>query len=74
VVLAAVKASSQDTSVGQRHFERYTFRFVSEELKEKLFKMSSYDEVIKYLESEILYEKLHEDLAKNKTTTKRIKI
>lgn len=74
VVLAAVKAASKDASVEQHHFERYTFRFVCNEIKEKLLKMSSYDEIIKYLESEILYEKLHQDLEENKTTTKRIKI
>lgn len=74
IVLAAVKASSNNTPDGQRHFERYTFRFVSEELKEKLFKLSNYAEVIKFLESEILYDKLQQDLSENQVATKRIKI
>lgn len=74
VVLVAVKASARDTNGNQHYFSHYTFRSFSEEIKEKLYKMNSYDEVIKYLESEILHDNLHLELVENKTVVKKIKI
>lgn len=74
IALVAVISASKDSASNQHHFAHHTFRHFSDELKKKIFNLSNYDEVIKFLESEILYEKLYQDLPENQIATKRIKI
>jgi methionyl-tRNA synthetase len=74
LILVAVKAASRANSNIQWNFNHYTFRHFPTDLQEKLSSMNSYDEVIKYLESEILHDNLLIELKENVNTTKKIKI
>ncbi len=73
IALAAIKGYAQDGLNGA-YFSHYKFNVFSNEIQEKIAKMSSHQEIISWLESELLYKELNSELDTKNTEKKKVKL
>jgi len=73
IALVAIKGHIENR-VDSSHFSHYSLNVFSNEIKEKIFTMNSYSEIVNWLESELLYKELNEDLPSNNIEKKKVKI